>query len=278
MEILVGEPKIVSEDKNKTVFEISPLFTGYGLTLGNSLRRVLLSSMAGAAAVKIRIEGVPHEFTTVPGVMEDVIDIILNIKRIRFKLSGVDSAKATISVKGEKEIKAGDLNLPTGAEVFNPEQVIATISDKKAKFDIEIDVERGIGYVPVEQMQKEKLSVGEIAIDAIFNPVKKVSYRVENIRVGERTDYNRLFLEIETDGSVSPKEALKKANEILIEQFKTIGESEILEVKTKAAKKELVEGSRAKPGIAGEAVPGELEGSVEEKPKKKRGRPRKVGQ
>jgi len=250
MEILIGEPKIVEEGQNRTVFEISPLYAGYGATIGNSLRRVLLSSMEGAAAVKVKIEGVPHEFTTIPGVLEDVVDVILNLKRVRFKLFGVDSAKAVLDSKGEKEIKAGDLKLPTGVEVINPDQLICTVSDKKAEVNMEIEIEKGIGYVPVEQRQKEKLSVGEIAIDAIFNPVRKVSLRIENIRVGDRTDYNKLFLDIETDGSVTPQEVLKRASWILVEQLKTIGESMILE----------------------EA----LVKSADDKPKKKKGRPRKV--
>lgn len=251
MEILVGEPKIVSQENNRAVFEISPLYTGYGVTIGNSLRRVLLSSMEGAAAVKIKIEGVPHEFTTVPGVLEDVVDIILNLKRVRFKLTG-DSAKVTFSAKGEKEIRAGDLKLPTGVEVVNPEQLICTLSDKKAELNLEIEIERGIGYVPVEERQKEKLSVGEIAIDAIFSPVKKVSYRVENIRVGERTDFNRLLVDLETDGSITPQDALKRAVGILVEQFKVVGEGKGLETEEKME-------------VVGE-------------PKKKRGRPRKVSE
>lgn len=252
MEILVGEPKIVEESKNRAVFEISPLYAGYGTTIGNSLRRVLLSSMEGAAAVKVKIEGAAHEFTTIPGVLEDGVDIILNLKKVRFKLSGLDSAKAVLSAKGEKEVKAGDLKLPTGAEVVNPDQIICTISAKKAEVNMEIEVEKGIGYVPVEQKQKEKLLVGEIAIDAIFSPVKKVSFRVENIRVGDRTDYNKLFLDIETDGSVRPQEVLKKAIGILVEQFKTVGESEVLE----------------KPSLT----------KTEDKPKKKRGRPKKTSE
>lgn len=252
MEILVGEPKIVEEGFNRAIFEISPLYAGYGATIGNSLRRVLLSSMEGAAAVKVKLEGAPHEFTAVTGVLEDATDIILNLKKVRFKLSGVDSATAVLNAKGEKEIKAGDLKLPTGLEVVNPDQLILTITDKKAEVNMEIEVEKGIGYVPVERRQKEKLSVGEIAIDAIFNPVKKVSFRVENIRVGDRTDYNKLFIDIETDGSVSPREVVKRAVGILVEQFKTVGEGVILETKEKAVE-------------AGE------------EPKKKRGRPKKTG-
>lgn len=252
MPILVGEPKIIEEQKNRTVFEISPLYAGYGATIGNSLRRILLSSMEGAAAVKVKIDGVPHEFTTINGVLEDVVDIILNLKRIRFKLAGIDSAKAVLSAKGAKEFKAGDLKIPTGAEVVNPDQHILTVTDKKTEVNMEIEVEKGIGYVPVEERQKEKLSVGEIAIDAIFSPVKKVSFKVENIRVGEKTNYNKLSMDIETDGSVTPREVLKRAVAILMEQFGSIAESPALEIREK---KEKVR--------------------AEEEPKKKRGRPKK---
>ncbi|OHB17154.1 MAG: DNA-directed RNA polymerase subunit alpha [Parcubacteria group bacterium RIFCSPLOWO2_01_FULL_40_65] len=252
MEILVGELKIIEQSKNRAVFEISPLYAGYGVTLGNSLRRVLLSSMEGAAAVKVKIDGVPHEFTTVDGVLEDIVDIILNLKKIRFKLSGVDSIKVVLNAKGEKEVRAGDLKAPTGVEVVNPDQIIATITDKKAELNMEIEVDRGIGYLPVEQRQKDKLSVGEIAIDAIFNPVRKVSFRVENIRVGERTDFNKLFINIETDGSITPQEALKRAVAILMEQFRAVGENGTLEIEEKVSDE------------------------TAEAPKKKRGRPKKV--
>ena len=254
MSILIGELKTVEKQGNRAVFEISPLYTGYGATIGNSLRRVLLSSMEGAAAVKIKIEGVAHEFTTIPGVLEDVVDIILNLKKVRFKLSGLDSAKVVLAVKGEKEIRAGDLKLPFGVEVVNPEQVICTTTEKRAEVNMEIEVEKGIGYMPVEQKQKEKLSVGEIAIDAIFSPVKRVSFRVENIRVGDRTDYNRLFIDIETDGSAAPYEVLKKSVEILLEQFKVIGDSPNLKLEEEKPSPESKEGG----------------------PKKKRGRPKKA--
>lgn len=258
MIILPSEPKIVSEENNKAVFEISPLHPGYGLTLGNSLRRALLSSMEGAAAVRVKIDGVPHEFTTVEGVLEDVVDIILNLKRVRFKVLGSESVKVSLNAKGEGEVRAKDLKVPTGAEVVNPDQLIATLSDKKAQLNMEIDIEKGVGYVPVEQSQKEKLAVGEIAIDAIFTPVKKVSYKVENIRVGQRTDFNRLLLDIETDGSITSKEALKKATEILVDQFKAISEAESLKEAGKKVKEKAGEG--------------------EKEVKRKRGRPKKSAQ
>lgn len=237
--ILPDKPKLISEDKNKAIFEISPLYPGYGVTIGNSLRRVLLSSMEGASATKVKIEGVAHEFSTIEGVLEDVVDILLNIKRIRFKLLNPEPVKVSLNVKGEKEVKAKDLKLPTGVEVVNPDQIIATLTDKKSQLNMEIEVEKGIGYVPVEQRQKEKLSVGEIAIDAIFTPIKKVSHKVENIRVGQRTDFNKLILNIETDGSITPQEALNKAAEILVNQFKAVAEVEVKTAKVKKEEKEM---------------------------------------
>jgi len=217
-----SEIKLINKEKNRVIFEIGPFYPGYGVTIANSLRRVLLSSIEGAAATRVKIENVPHEFSTIPGVLEDVIDIILNIKRIRFKLTALNEAKVILNASGEKEVKAGDLELPTGVEVANPDQLIATLTDKKAKLNMEINVERGIGYLPVELRQKEKLVVGEIAVDAIFTPIKKVGYKVENIRVGDRTDFNKLILDIETDGTITPQDALKKASEILVEQFRVL--------------------------------------------------------
>lgn len=228
MIILPNEIKLISQDGNKASFEISPLYPGYGVTIGNSLRRILLSSLEGAAITSVKINGVAHEFSTIPNVLEDVLDIILNLKRINFKVVGEGPFKITLDVSGEKEVKAGDFKLPPDVEVINKDQLIATLTDKKAELKIEADVERGIGYVPVEQRQKEKLPVGKIALDAIFSPVKKVSYKVENIRVGQRTDFNKLIIDIETDGSITPQNALINASEILVNQFKTISEARSL--------------------------------------------------
>jgi DNA-directed RNA polymerase subunit alpha len=224
--------KEIQKDKNTEVFEIEPLYPGYGTTIGNSLRRVLLSSLEGAAITKVKIKGVPHEFTTIPGVLEDVIMITLNLKRLRFKMHGEGPEKGELKAKGEKEVKAKDLILSPNVEVVNKDALIATLTDKKANLEMEFVIERGVGYEPVERRQKEKLEIGEIALDAIYSPIKRVAFRVENIRVGERTDFDKLILEIETDGTITPKEALFKASEILKEHFIFISEN----TKTKEVK------------------------------------------
>ena len=230
---LPEQVKIVKKDGNRATFEISPLMPGYGATIANPLRRVLLSSLEGAAVTAIKIKGVDHEFTTVPGVMEDIIQIILNVKRIRFKLFSEDPVKISLSVKGEKEVTAADIKTTSDVEVINPDQHIATLTDKKADFEMELDIEKGIGYVPVEQRQKDKLAIGVIAVDAIFSPVRMVNFTVENVRVGQRIDFNKIVIDVETDGSVEPEEALKKASEIIIKHFETIGSVEVPEKKEK---------------------------------------------
>lgn len=216
------EPKIISKSGNKATFEIAPLYPGYGTTIGNVLRRVLISSLEGAAVTSVKIKGVDHEFSTLPGVKEDIIEIIVNLKKIRFKIFGDEAVTLTLSAKGVGEVTAKDIGETSNIEVVNSDQHIATITDKKTELEMELRVEKGVGYVPVEQRQKEKLSVGEIAIDGIFTPIRNVHYTVENIRVGQRTDYNNVLLEIETDGSVTPEETLKKASQILLDHFQTI--------------------------------------------------------
>lgn len=237
---LPSEPKVISKEGNKAVFEISPLYPGYGMTIGNSLRRVLLSSLEGAAVTAVKIKGVNHEFSAIPGVLEDTIEIILNLKKIRFKFFGNEPITVTLHSKGVGEVKAGDIKTSADVEVVNADQHILTVTDKKTDIEMEITVERGIGYVPVEQRQKEKLTVGQIAVDGIFAPIKNVNFTVENIRVGQRTDYNKVLLDIETDGSISPEAALKEATQILLEHFKIIGAieaSEKEEIKTKRGRK-----------------------------------------
>jgi DNA-directed RNA polymerase subunit alpha len=216
---LPSEPKLVSKTGNRAVFEIAPLYPGYGMTVGNTLRRVLISSLEGAAITSVKIKGVDHEFSAIPGILEDVIEIVLNLKKIRFKLFKDEPVVVTLSAKGSGEVTAGDIKTTSDIRVINKEQHIATITDKKTELEMEMTIENGIGYVPVEQRRREKLSVGEIAIDGIFTPIKNVNFTVENIRVGGRTDYNKILLDVETDGSISPEEALKKASQILIEHF-----------------------------------------------------------
>ncbi len=219
---LPQKPKIVKSENNRAIFEIEGLYPGYGVTLGNALRRTLLSSLPGAAITGVKIKGVHHEFSTIPGVAEDVIEIILNLRQVRFKLHSAGPIKLLLNAKGEKEVKAGDIKTTSEVEIINPEQLLVTIADKKTELEIEIEVDSGLGFVPVEARKKEKLEIGVMAVDALFSPIRKVNFEVENMRVGERTDFNRLRLDIETDGSMSPEDAFKKANEILVEQFKTL--------------------------------------------------------
>jgi DNA-directed RNA polymerase subunit alpha len=243
---LPSEPKLVSKTGSRGVFEISPLYPGYGMTIGNTLRRVLISSLEGAAVTSAKIKGIDHEFSAVPGVMEDVIEIILNLKKIRFRTFKDEPITVSLSVKREGEVTAGDIKTTSDVDVINKDQHIATITDKKTEFEMEMTIEKGVGYVPVEQRHKEKLSVGEIAIDGIFTPIKNVNFTVENIRVGQRTDYNKVLMDVETDGSISPEEAIKRASQILIEHFTIIGSiavpeepkpAEAKEAKPKKAKK-----------------------------------------
>lgn len=219
------QPKIIEKKGNKTIFQIEGLYPGYGVTLGNSLRRVLLSSLEGVAITQIKIKGVQHEFSTIPGALEDVITIMLNLKQLRFRLFSNEPQKAILKVKGEKEVKASDFKLPSQVELINKNAHIATLTAKSAEIEIEIQIEKGIGYSPKELRRKEKLGIGEIPLDAIFTPVKRVSYRTENMRVGERTDFDRLFLEIETDGTIFPEDALQRASEILVKHFSLVAES-----------------------------------------------------
>ncbi len=244
---LPSEPKAVSKTGNRAVFEISPLAPGYGMTIGNTLRRVLIASLEGAATTSVKIKGVDHEFSAIPGVSEDVIEIILNLKKVRFKLYKNEPVVLTLSSKGEGEITAGNINTTSDVEVINKDQHIATITDKKTGLDMELTVENGVGYVPVEQRQKEKLSIGEIAIDGIFTPIKNVNFTVENIRVGQRTDYNKVLMDIETDGSINPEEALKRASQILIDHFTVVGSIAVPEMpKTAEAKPKKTSKKKAK--------------------------------
>jgi DNA-directed RNA polymerase subunit alpha len=217
-------PKVAEKKGNWALFEIEGLYPGYGITLGNSIRRVLLSSLEGSAVTRVKIKGVQHEFSTIPGIMEDVINILLNVKQLRFKLYGQDPQTASLYVRGEKTVTGKDLKMPSQMELMNKEAEICTISSKSGEIEMEILVERGMGYEPVERRKKEKLAVGELSVDAIFTPVRKVSFRVENMRVGERTDFDKLILEVETDGSLSPEESLSMASKVLISHFELVSQ------------------------------------------------------
>lgn len=220
-------PKIVLEEKDRGVFEIEGLYPGYGITLGNALRRVLFSSLPGAAVTSFKIKGVSHEFSTIPGVLEDMIEISLNLKKLRLKLFTDEPQKVKLYAKGEKAVRAKDIEKNPQVEIVNPDLHIATITAKNAELDMELTVERGVGYSPVEMRKKEKLPIGVIALDAIFSPIRKVNFEVENMRVGERTDFNRLRIHIETDGTTAPAEALREATQILIDHFLTVKELEV---------------------------------------------------
>ena len=217
--VLPTELKVISEEGNKGVFEIDKLYPGYGHTLGNSLRRVLLSSIPGVAVTRVFIDGVSHEFSTIEGVKEDVINIVLNLKKVIFRLNDSDLATLSLKVKGVKEVKASDIELPVGVEIVNPDQYLFTISNKTKEVKIDFEIARGLGYVPKESLINGKLKVGEIVFDASFTPIRRASYTVKPTRVGDRTDFNKLSLFVETDGSISPKQALTDSIAIMIKQF-----------------------------------------------------------
>ncbi|MBZ9572922.1 DNA-directed RNA polymerase subunit alpha, partial [Patescibacteria group bacterium] len=212
-------PKIIQKKGNTALFEIEALYPGYGVTVGNSLRRVLLSSLAGTAITQVKIKGVSHEFSTIPGVLEDVIIILLNLKKLRFKSFTNEPQTITLREKGIGEVKGKNFKLPPQVELANSEAHIATLTSKKTELNLEAQIEKGVGYSPVEEREQKKAEVGVIPVDAIFTPVKRVSFKVENMRVGKRTDFDRLKIEIETDGTLSPEEALRQASEILLGHF-----------------------------------------------------------
>lgn len=219
---LPSKPKAVREEGNMGVYEIEGLYPGYGHTLGNSLRRIILSSLPGAALTQLRIDGVLHEFSTIDGVKEDVITIILNLKKVRFKMSTDEPQTVKIAVKGAKKVTAADIEIVGGVEVLNHDQYICELTGKGASIAIEMKIEMGLGYLPKEAIQKEKVEIGMIALDSAFTPIRRVNYEVETMRVGDRTDYNRLKITIETDGTLTPRSALETAIEIMIHQLKAI--------------------------------------------------------
>jgi DNA-directed RNA polymerase subunit alpha len=219
---LPQKPKYIPTDENNGKFEIDGCYPGYGTTIGNALRRVLLSSLPGSAITSIKIKGVKHEFSTIPNVLEDVIQIVLNLKQVRLKSHKDEPVTVTLSVKGEKKITAGMIKCPTDVEVINGDAPIATITNAKGEFDMEMNVENGIGYVPVDQQIRDVKEVGVIALDAIYTPIRRVNYTIENMRVGKRTDFEKIILEVATDGSISPKDAFAQAVKILGDQFSVL--------------------------------------------------------
>ena len=219
--ILPSKLSIVSEKDNKGVYEIDGLYPGYGHTLGNSLRRIILSSLTGAAITSLKIDGVDHEFSVVDGVKEDIITILLHLKQVRFRLNTDEPQKVLLEVKGPKQITASDIKVTGQVEVLNGDLYIAEVTGKNA-LSIEMTIEKGLGFLPKEMHQKNKNEVGMISIDAIFTPIRRVAYEVENMRVGDKTNHNRLRMTIETDGTLTPREALEKAITIMVEQLQAI--------------------------------------------------------
>ncbi len=219
---LPSKPRVVSEDQFKGVFEIDGLYPGYGHTLGNSLRRIILSSLPGAAVTQVKIDGVEHEFSVLDGVKEDIITILLNIRRIRLALHGDEPITISLKKGGIGPVTAADIIAPSQVDILNPDQHIATITSNNTALNIELLVERGLGYVPREVHQKDKVEIGTIALDAVFTPIRRANYEVENMRVGDRTDYNRLRIVLETDGTYTPREALEKSIEIMVHQLKAV--------------------------------------------------------
>lgn len=217
--IQLPQIKPTKEEGDRATFVIEPLHPGYGMTLGNALRRTILSSLGGAAVTAVKIDNVSHEFSTIPGVKEDVISILLNLKKLRFRVFSDEPQYLVLTKTGKGAVTGKDVKLTADVEISNPEQVIATLDDAKSKIGMEIKVEKGRGYWPVEAREGEKLEVGMIAVDALFSPVRRVRYSVENTRVGQMTDLDKLIMDIETDGTVSPADAVAQAAELLVEHF-----------------------------------------------------------
>ncbi len=237
---------MIESTEHKGQFEFRPLEPGYGITIGNAIRRILLSSLEGFAITGIKIEGVDHEFSTIEGVVEDVSSIILNLKQVRFKqqIEGTDIEKVTLSISGQDKLTAGDIGKFTSAfQVLNADHVICTM-ERSVKINMELTIEKGRGYVPSEENSLEEAPIGYIPIDSIFTPIKNVNYSIENYRVEERTDYEKLVLDIDSDGSIHPKEALKEAATILIQHFMLFSDEKIaLETEVKSAVEEFDEDS-----------------------------------
>jgi len=244
--LLPSKPKVINETATHGQFEIDGLYPGYGHTLGNSLRRIILSSLPGAAITHVKIEGVSHEFSTIEGVKEDVLTILLNMRKVRFIVSGEESQVATLKIKGNQEVTAKDIKVPGQVTITNPDQYLFTITGGATEVEMEITIEKGIGFVAKEVLHKDRVDIGSISLDATFSPILQANYDVEQMRVGDRTDFNKLKLSIQTDGTISPKEALEKSIEIMITQLKAvIGFKEEEVAPTKSDSLDLIEDHQA---------------------------------
>jgi len=270
------------EKPNQGIITIEPCYPGYGITIGNSLRRVMLSSLPGSAVVGVKIKGASHEFMTLPHVKEDVLEIILNLKQLRLKIlekNPEEEIKLELDVAGKKEVKAGDIKKNSKVEIVNPELNIANITDMAGSLNIEIYVEKGRGYRPVEQIDVKKSDIGYIDMDSIFSPVLSTSMKVENVRVGKMTNWDKLVLDIVTDGTITPQEAFEGVVKILINQFSALigkGKKESEDIKEETEDKKEKKEAKEKPKKEVKEEAEEKVEDLEEKPKKKRGRPKKV--
>lgn len=264
---------------------IEPCFPGYGLTLGNALRRTMLSSLPGGAITSVKIKGVKHEFSTIENIPDDVLEIVLNLKTLRFKVYSDEPVTLHLKASGKREVTGADIENSIDAEVVNREAVITTLTDDKATLEMEFNVSKGIGYITAEEQFLDKGEIGRILLDSIFTPVVNVGLSVESTRVGQKTDYDRLILDVETDGTISPEEAVKKASEILNNQFTWIMEGGSREIEEVNIEEPVVVLEKIEENdfevIADEETEKELSEEMEEKKEgedkpKKRGRPRKT--
>ncbi|TSC76975.1 MAG: DNA-directed RNA polymerase subunit alpha [Parcubacteria group bacterium Gr01-1014_31] len=260
---------VAGDNERVATVAIEPFFPGYGTTVGNSLRRVLLSSLPGAAITSFNVKGVQHEFSALPGIKEDFVEIALNLKQVRLKVHSAEPVRLKLAAHGEMKVTAGDITGTSEAEVINKDLVIATLTDKSASLEIEVIAKQGRGYEPTEAREKEELEVGMIALDALFSPVRKVGFQIESVRVGQMTNWDKLVLQIETDGTISPKDALLESGKYLIEHFTfvvdKVGEAALQETEaaaeTKTAEEPVAEATEGSEGAAADGEP--------KKPKKK---------
>lgn len=255
---------VPGERENESILTMEPFFHGYGHTVGNALRRVLLSSLTGAAVIAVKIKGASHEFQAIDDVKEDVLEIILNLKRLRLKCYSEEPVKLTLSVKGEREVMAADIDKNSDVEVVNKDLHIATLTAKKAELEMEITVAKGRGYVPTEERGKEKAELGTIAVDALYSPIRNVGYKVDDVRVGQITNFDKLTLTIETDGTIAADEAVRQSAKMLINHFELLAQFGAGAVAVEEPKAEVTEPETVEP-----SEEAETEGESEEpKPKK----------
>jgi len=230
------------EKPHEAILNVEPLYFGYGTTMANTLRRVLLSSLPGAAVTAVKIKGVDQEFSAIDNVKEDALNIILNLKNLAIKVHSDEPVKLKLKAKGIKTVTAGDIEKNSDVDIINTDLEILTLTDKKAEVEMEITVEKGRGYIPVEERDKEDLEIGTMMVDAVFSPVRSVGYKVENIRVGDITDYDQLAMTIETDGTITPQEAVSQATKILIDHFSLLqGEKKEVSKDKEEEKEEVIE-------------------------------------